>query len=290
MRISTHEMFPIYEDGKLDKGNAMIQCVGAFERHDVDTLEDIYVLITQEDCVYAPIYWRNNQRKIENALLRNVDLIIFDSDDGDTEEEIKDKIDVEFLLLRTASWSKELEKYRIIIPLEIPISFEEPEDYTYFVRWLGSLYDLTFDKSTTECGRGYIGIAGKEGSLYSNRPRLNIENLWEVELKNLELQREKQEKRNNRESLKRQLKQEQNEKKFGKQGPLKPEHLVNKPKFKEHLSNIVDRNYNNGIISIIGYFAKSGCERNDVRDWLVDQHFGNADAAYIDKRMKNWRN
>ena len=183
MILSNYELFPLYVDGKIDKNNAMIQCVGAFERHNIDTLEELYLIVASADSVYAPIYWKNNKRCVDNAILNDIDLIIYDSDDGDTEEEISEMLKgVEFLLLRTASWSEKLEKYRIFIPLAQPVSFTTANEYTLLYRWLGNLIGLNQDSATNECARGYIGISGKEGIIQRGE-RINPIPLWDKHLK-----------------------------------------------------------------------------------------------------------
>ena len=280
MKLSNHELFPLYVDGAIDKNNAMKQCVGAFERHTIDTLEELYVMVASQDSVYAPIYWVNNHRCIKNAILDDIDLIIYDSDDGDTEVEICDMLKgVEFLLLRTAGWSEELEKYRIFIPLAQAISFETDEEYKIFYRWLSDLIGLHQDTSTNECGRGYIGVAGKEGVL-QNGEKINPITMWDEHLTLLNKQK-------NRQKLKNLLNSKYSKKK-NYNNNITPEHLINKMKFKEYLSNIYDGNYNNGIMAMIGYLKKCKCEKQDVEDWLIAKHFGNADTKYIQHRMKKW--
>ena len=285
MRISTHEMFPLFEDGKVVKFNAMQQAVGGFDRHKPETLEEVQALLTDDNCVYAPIYWRTNHRLIENAMLNKVDIIMFDSDDGDSAEQIQEMFQgVEFLLLRTAGWSKQLEKYRIIVPLDTPMGFENADEYTHFMRWLGELIGLNFDESTTECGRGYIGLKGAVGVIQQGI-KLDPSASWDIELDNYYKAQELEEKKRQRAQLRYNIKQ--NNSKFKSQ-KLEPKHLINKPKYKEYFNNIYQGNYSTGIIAIMGYFKKCGCDKNDVREWLIGQNFGTADAKYIDQKIKMW--
>lgn len=272
-------MFPLYVDGKLDKGNAMQQAVGGYERLNLSTLQDVFFEVTKADCIYAPIHWRQNHRKASNAILQDIDMMVYDSDDGDTVEEITTMLSgVEFLLIETASWSPQKAKYRLFIPLDNPITFTDENEYKACYRWLGDLIGLRYDTSTTECGRGYIGIADKGGYLNTGI-KLNIAIAWSQELKRIT-------KVKNRMNLRNHIRRS----KFSSSSTsqLLPQHLVNKDKFKEYSSKIYEGNYNNGIMGIIGYFKNSGCLKGDVEAWLIDQRYGSADKAYIQHRMRNW--
>jgi len=181
MKLSTHPHLinkPTLE--KTDKHLIMMQSVKHFDRHNIETLEELYEIVSR-NVVYAPIYWKRNYRKIDNAILSKIDLLIYDSDEGDTADEIIDMLgEVETMVLQTSGWTEEKEKYRIFIPLEKPITFESPEEYTYFYRWLGDIIGLNYDTSTTECGRGYIGLAGKRGFKIEGE-RLNPLPAWKKE-------------------------------------------------------------------------------------------------------------
>ncbi len=181
MKISTHPHL-IFKDklSKEDKPTIMRQCVRFFKRHNVDTLEELYELVSA-NVVYAPIHWRRNHRKISNAYLEKIDLIVYDSDEGDTREDIIEMLGhQEVMVMETSGWTEQKEKYRIFIPLKTPITFETPEEYTAFYRWVGDKIGLNYDTSTTECGRGYIGLKDKSGFLIDGE-RFNPKKQWEIE-------------------------------------------------------------------------------------------------------------
>ena len=181
MKLSTHKHL-IFKDRltKEDKPLIMRQCVKHFTRHNVDTLEELYELVA-DNVVYAPIYWRRNHRKISNAYLEKIDLLVYDSDDGDTKDEIIEMLGhQEVMVIETSGWTPEKEKYRIFIPLAKPITFESPEEYTAFYRWVGDNIGLNYDSSTTECGRGYIGLKDKAGFMIEGE-RFDPSKDWELE-------------------------------------------------------------------------------------------------------------
>jgi len=163
MIISTHKYRPTKKDGKLNKTQAMFDCCSNFKRQEVNTLDELYAKL-YSNVVYAPIYWEDNYRKKENALL-TIDLLMFDIDDGKTIDEVLDSPlgqQYEIMCLKTASWTPELEKFRVFIPLKNPISFEKASHYREFYKILNEQFELEADENTMEAGRGYIAVKGRE--------------------------------------------------------------------------------------------------------------------------------
>jgi len=180
---------------KKDKGSIMKHSVCDFQRYDVESLEELFYLVSR-NVVYAPLHWKRNYRKISNAMLKKIDLIVYDSDDGDTSDELLEMLDgMEALILQTSGWTPEKEKHRIFIPLAKPITFESPEEYTFFYRWFGDAIGLNYDKSTTECGRGYIGLSKKKGIILEHE-RLDISEEWKEEKIRYQKKKKREELRN----------------------------------------------------------------------------------------------
>lgn len=276
MKLSHQDIIMPYKDEartKIDKNLAMMKAVRNFKRYDFDNLQDLLKQV-KRNCVYSGVYWQNNHRKNINSILKDIDLIIYDSDDGDTDEEIFSMFDgVEILLLQTASWKPEFHKYRIFIPLANPISFDSIEQFKHFYVWIGNLAGLNYDNATKDPARGFIGHYNKKGFIQEGI-RLDVYNQWKKEWDKTEKKHKRQMLRNTIINSNRKKTQD-----------LHPTHLVNKEKFKKYYANIYDGNYNNGIMAMIGYLKNCGCNDKDIEDWLVDQKFGNADREYIQHRM-----
>lgn len=277
MKISTHKhLINKSKITKDQKQTIMMQCVSDFKRHDVDTLDELYPLVCK-NVVYAPIHWDNNYRKIANASLDGVDLIVYDSDDGDTEEEILEMFDgVEIMLLQTAGWTPELEKYRIFVPLAEPVDFDSPEDYTAFYRWLGDLVGLHYDKSTTECGRGYIGLKGKEG-IVNEGERLHVNDAWAAEKKLVDKKRARQQLRREMEAEKLKATRERQ----GYKVPTPWDLYNNDKRFKELSLQCGDGNNFTTVFKILGYCKFRGMTASEAADTVMLLNLG---SEYSDKK------
>ena len=174
MIISTHKYKPKQKNGKLDKHEAMKACVSNFKREYVDTLDELYSKL-YGNVVYSPIHWNNNHRLKANAIL-TVDLIMFDMDNGTTTDEVLNTLGTkyEIMVLKTASWSKELEKFRVFIPLKNPITFENSDHYREFYKVLAKEFNLDADENAMEAGRGFIAVKGREAEISASTEWLDL--------------------------------------------------------------------------------------------------------------------
>lgn len=269
MKISTHQ-HTIYKEklSKEDKHVIMRQCVRFFSRHDVDTLEELYELVS-DNVVYAPIHWRRNHRKIANAYLEKIDLIVYDSDDGDTRDEIIEILGtIEVMVMETSGWTEQKEKYRIFIPLEEPITFESPEEYTAFYRWVGDKLGLNYDSSTTECGRGYIGLRDKAGFIIYGE-RFNPKKAWEIQKHKFH----KQEARKKLKSYIRSLTLSEYREDRGFHVPT-PYELFADKKFNEIASECGAGNNYKTVFKLLGYCKFRGLDASSSADTVMLLNLG----------------
>lgn len=175
MKLSIKKFKPTYkEDGKLDKMEAMFSCARDFKVKFPKTINELYTLVCA-NCVYAPVKWSNNHRNKANAQL-DIDLLVFDVDDGLTIDEVLDTVGAEYeiLVLETASHKEAHHKFRVFIPLANTITFKTPSEYREFYKFIDKEFNLNCDDKTMEAGRGYIGLKGKIGYVSESTKRLNI--------------------------------------------------------------------------------------------------------------------
>jgi len=277
MKLSTHP-HSIFKQklSKEDKPLIMRQCVKHFDRHIVDTLEDVFELVSR-NVVYAPIHWKRNHRKITNAYLTKIDLIVYDSDDGDTSDELIEMLsEVETLIVQTSGWTEAKEKYRIFIPLEKPITFESPEEYTAFYRWLGNIIGLNFDTSTTECGRGYIGLQDKRGFIIQGE-RLDPKEAWEIEKFNFEKKQKRQQLRNYIKSLTQREMLENS----GYSIPTPYELCYQDKRFKDLSMECSSGNNYKAVFKLLGYCKFRGLNSSEAADTVMLLNLG---SEYSNKK------
>ena len=175
MKLSIKKFKPEYKtDGKLDKMAAMFSCSRNFKVKFPKTLNELYSLVNT-NCVYAPVKWSGNHRNKSNAQL-DIDLLVFDVDDGKTIDEVLDEVGTQYelLVLETASHTEEHHKFRIFIPLANTISFKTPSEYREFYKFIDKEFNLNCDDKTMEAGRGYIGLKNKTAYISDSSTRLNI--------------------------------------------------------------------------------------------------------------------
>lgn len=175
MILSTRKIKPKFVDGVFDKTDAMFQAVRNFKRHNVETLDDLYNIV-DKNCVYSPVYFNNNYRMQENAIL-TIDLLIFDIDKGTTMNEVlNSKLGQtwEIMLLKTVSWSPQLEKFRVFIPLKEPLTFNNVDEYREFYKVINEYFNFNADLNTMEAGRGYINLKDKEALISAGTKWLNL--------------------------------------------------------------------------------------------------------------------
>lgn len=152
---------PIFENNKLNKSEAMKSCVRDFKTIDTQTLfnENLSQLGTQlkNYVVYSNVIWQGNHRKKENAILNNIDILIFDIDDNLNLNDIHQNFPFTMMTLTSVSHTQEHNKFRVFIPLDKQISFRDNTEYSEFLKLFNEEYfGGVADKSCFEAGRAYI--------------------------------------------------------------------------------------------------------------------------------------
>ena len=255
MKISTHRYIPQYlEDGSLDKQDAMFQSVKGFKSKQVYDMQQLYNLVCK-DVVYAPIHFKNNYRNKENAIL-DIDLMVFDVDSGKTMDEIIDSKlgqNYEVLLLKTASWTAQKEKFRVFIPLQTPITFSDIDEYRAFYKFIDAYYDLGADEKAMEAGRGYIGIKGKEVYVSDGDKWLDLTAVKDKIMRKIK-----------RDLLKKKLQQEKKDeaiKRYRIINNIKvptPSQIVDSPYFLKVISSMGNGNHYGTVFSLLKHCKEKG--------------------------------
>ena len=161
MNFTCKKFIPNYKGGKLDKNNAMVQCYNNFrsmQHPQAITQQQLQQLgaFLQDNLVYSNIIWKDNHRNKDNAILDNIDLLIFDIDENMTLDEAL-ALPFQVMLLTTSSHTEEQDKFRVFIPLSIAVSFTDSTEYTEFLRIIDTQYfNNRVDKSCLEVARAYI--------------------------------------------------------------------------------------------------------------------------------------
>ena len=277
MKISTHKYTSKYsKDGSLDKQDAMFQSVNGFKPKQVYDMQQLYNLVCK-DVVYAPIHFRGNHRKKENAIL-NIDLMIFDIDDGKTMDEVIDSKlgqTYEVLLLKTASWTAKKEKFRVFIPLKTPISFSNIDEYRAFYKFIDTYYDLNGDEKAMEAGRGYIGVKGKEAFVSDGEKWLDLTKMKDKIMKKIQ-----------RDLLKKKLLQEKKDediKRYRIVNNIKvptPSQIVKSPYFLKVISSMGDGNHYGTVYSLLKHCREKGMSANEAAEAILLLNIG---GEYSDK-------
>jgi len=162
MTLSIKKYDPSYIDGKLDKNQAMKDCYNGFttrQAPSVITDENLKKLakILQRNCVYSNVIWKDNHRSTDNAILSNIDLLVFDIDDTLSLEDVHSNLKVKAMTLTTTSHTEEHHKFRVIIPLQQQVSFKDDIEYIEFLKLLNTeLFNNLADKACLEPARAYI--------------------------------------------------------------------------------------------------------------------------------------
>ena len=277
MKISTHKYIPkLLEDGSLDKQDAMFQSVGDFKPKQVYDIQKLAYLVCK-DVVYAPIHFRGNYRKKENAIL-TIDLMVFDVDSGKTMDEVLDSKlgqNYEVLLLKTASWTAQKEKFRVFIPLKTPISFSDVDEYREFYKFIDSYYDLNGDDKAMEAGRGYIGIKGKEAIISAGERWLDLTKMKDKIMKKIR-----------RDLLKKKLLQEKKDeatKRYRILNNIKvptPSQIVKSPYFSKVVFSMGDGNHYGTVFSLLKHCREKGMNANEAAEAILLLNIG---REYSDK-------
>ncbi|MDF1876137.1 hypothetical protein JHD48_10375 [Sulfurimonas sp. SAG-AH-194-I05] len=277
MNISTHKYIPnLLEDGSLDKQDAMAQSVGGFKAKKVYDIQKLASLVSK-NIVYAPIHFRGNYRKKENAIL-DIDLMVFDIDDGKTMDAVLDSKlgqNYEVLLLKTASWTAIKEKFRVFIPLKTPIAFSDIDEYREFYKFIDRYYGLNGDDKAMEAGRGYIGIKGKEAIISAGEKWIDLTKMKDKIMKKIR-----------RDLLKKKLLQEKKDeatKRYRILNNIKvptPSQIVKSPYFLKVISSMGDGNHYGTVFSLLKHCREKGMSASEAAEAIL---LLNISGEYSDK-------
>lgn len=159
MILSYKEFTPpsVYVDSNDLKDQIMRSCYNEFKTIDDNTIAlETLANVLQSDIVYSNIIWEGNHRNKANAIL-NVDMLIFDIDNGLTIEQVHDMLDFKMMTLTTTSHTPGHHKFRVFIPLEKKVSFSDSLEYTEFLKLFDTKYfNNQVDESCLEPARAYI--------------------------------------------------------------------------------------------------------------------------------------
>ena len=280
MILSTRKIKPKFVDGVFDKTDAMFQAVRNFKRHNVETLEDLYTIL-DKNCVYSPVYFNNNHRMKENAIL-TIDLMVFDIDNGTTMNEVlNSKLGQkrEIMLLKTASWTPQLEKFRVFIPLAKPLTFTNTDEYREYYKYINEIFELGSDKSTMEAGRGYIALKDKEAVISAGTSWLDLTENKKSVVRHIQ-----------RELLKVKFKQEKKDAilaahriKYNIKVPT-PSNIVQEEKFKNIVSELgPGKNYKT-VYRLLSYCKYRGQTVNEAVDTILLLKIGAEKSEYRDEK------
>ena len=277
MKISTHKYIPkLSQDGSLDKQDAMSQSVGSFKEYTVYDIQALAKLV-RKNVVYAPIHFKGNYRKKENAIL-NIDLMVFDVDSGKTMDEVLDSKlgqNYEILLLKTASWTAKKEKFRVFIPLKTPISFSDLDEYREFYKFIDSYYGLNGDDKAMEAGRGYIGVKGKEVIISAGERWLDLTKKKDTIMNKIK-----------RDLLRKKLLQEKKDEATKRHRILNnikvptPSQIVKSPYFLKVISSMGDGNHYGTVFSLLKHCKEKGMSGNEAAEAILLLNIG---GEYSDK-------
>lgn len=246
-----------------------------------DKVDDSSQLI---DLLSQPLIWSPSKftgtRKSDNVRYDEFNLIVFDSDDGATSQEILQKITLnvpllkscQIILLASANWKSEHEKYRIIIPVKGNLLFEGKEDYKLFMKYFSDLIDIDLDPAAMEPSRAYFSTNPKK--IVLNKEGLDsISN--EVIQTYIKEARRSELRKKNQAFLKRQQAYAGIKGLLNQSGQIEPKHLIRKPLFQKYVNAIHIGNCHNGMMALIGYLSKSGCTETDIQNFLSTEgnHF-----------------
>ena len=161
MTLSYLGFTPKFKDTKLDKDSAMKSCVSGFNTIENKLLfgNELSNLGTQLQnyVVYSNVIWNGNHRKKENAVLNDIDILIFDIDDTLDLNDIHQQFPFTMMTLTTTSHTVARNKFRVFVPLDKQTSFADNEEYREFLKLFNEEYfQGVADKSCLESGRAYI--------------------------------------------------------------------------------------------------------------------------------------
>lgn len=231
-----------------------------------------------------PLIWSPSKftgtRNSNNVKYDEFNMIVFDSDDGATSEEILRKIilnipllkNCQIILLASANWKPTHEKYRIIIPVKGNLSFEGKEDYKLFMKYFSDLIGIDLDPAAMEPARAYFSTYPKKIAL--NKEKLDYISNEAIQIYMKEARRAKLREKNQA-FLKRQQAYAGIKGVLNHTGQIEPKHLIRKPRFQEYVNAIYTGNCHNGMMALIGYLSKSGCTGADINNFLSTEgnHF-----------------
>lgn len=229
------------------------------------------------DLLSRPLIWSPSKftgtRNSDNVKYDEFNMIVFDSDDGETSQEILRKITInvprlknyQIILLASANWKQDHEKYRIIIPVKDNLLFEGKDDYKIFMKYFSDLIGVDLDSAAMEPARAYFSTNPKK--VITNQEGLECISGEAIQMYIREARRDNQRKKN-QVFLKRQQQYSGIKGVLRQTGQIEPKHLIHNPLFQKYVNAIHMGNCHNGMLALIGYLSKSGCTDTDIQNFI----------------------
>ena len=168
-----------YADNKDFKHQVMKSCSNNFKTIDNNISLEQLSKALKSNMVYSNIIWKGNHRNKFDAIL-NVDLLIFDIDEGLTIEAVHSMIPFKMMTLTTTSHTLQHHKFRVFIPFEHKISFLDALEYTEFLKLFDTKYFKNqVDKACLEPARAYITTPNAQYKLNDHKVMFNPDELLE---------------------------------------------------------------------------------------------------------------
>lgn len=227
--------------------------------YDVQVPRDVLVRYLQQPMMWSNFQYRGSKRSQSTCKL-STELLVFDIDNNTPFDIIKSAFHDIFesvIIMPSGGWTPEYEKYRVIIPFE-KIELMSDNHYKMIMKYIADKLPFEVDTKPFETGRLYFsdkhplkeaydsgGINQSNilvramiyGSIEEDKPNLSL--LKPARVRN---------------------------KKYSDQ--IMPEYLVNNVLYKKYLDDIYSGNCHNGMIAMVGYLKKCGCQPMDIESHL----------------------
>jgi hypothetical protein len=218
---------------------------------------------------------KDNHRKETNYIQCTMDLIMYDIDDGMTVEECQETLkDVKHIILTTENHKKDkhgivCDRFRVIIQMDTSLVECNSEEYKQAYKTLGTELGLPYDNAAQDISRFFASFAGAE-YYYNDGEPIDFNDYIFKARRNLIIKR--------RNSGLLTMNSYSSGAKINQQ--ITPDNLKNNATFIKYKNEIVPGNMHFGMMSIIGYFRKSGCQEQDVLEWLLAHYPQSKEGIY----------
>ncbi|QOY54528.1 hypothetical protein HUE87_11780 [Candidatus Sulfurimonas marisnigri] len=279
MRFSYKVFTPKYQGGELDKTQAMKACARDYNtfyaQNSESELEQLGKSF-QNYYVYSNIVWKDNHRKIENAVLEEIDMLIIDIDNGLTISEVLCNTPFQIMTLTTTSHTEEHHKFRVFILLEEPISLKDNIEYRELLKLIDSKYfNSQSDKACFEVGRAFITTGSAKYQINGIKEMLDCSVLLKEAKISALGERLKSQPLFNHISTKE----------------FTIEQVKQFPKVKDLVGSFGEQNHYRPVFQILGIAKKAGLSDQDAVNLVMSYNIGGEYSDFNDlmKKVKRYR-